>query len=409
MLRRMTRAPSLAVALGAAGALAIASFIGTGPAAAAQTDGRGENVRAAYVASAARFPPDTASALRILVRAHAAGNPQTRADIDFVLRLWRTHGRHGQPIGRRRTVARTLRVNAWWYRSHQAPGDRIIVSDPDGIISTYWEGRGLGVNPVATTGRWQGLNAGVPAERLADALLPLAVKRRGGGRSFLLWEYYDVPDRPGAIRPGASGMAQGRVAQLMARAYHRTGEPRFAHAAGGALRAFLVGVKAGGVESRVVYPPGTRSRPWYVERAYPGEDPWKGAALNGFMVSLLNLKATAPLLDALPRARPDAAPGAPRPKQAPGAVILARLAEDLGDRGVLTLRHHLPLHDTGSWSLYGLLTPGYGWRGFEADAGYHCYHVELLRQIVDAWPGRGFANVALRWEGYARRRGVSCN
>ncbi len=404
----MARAPSSTVVLGIAGVLALAPLVGVGPIAAFETVGRGENPRKAYVAGPLRFPPDVPTALRILRRAHTAGNPQTRTDIDFVLRLWRTHGRHGQPIGRRRTVARTLRVNAWWYRSHQSPVDRILVRDPVGIISTYWEGRGFGVNPVATTGRWQGLNAGVPVERLADALLPLAVARRGGGRPFLLWEYYDVPDRPGTIRPGASGMAQGRVAQLMAKAYHRTGEPRFASAAGGALRAFLVGVNAGGVKSRVVYPPGTRSRPWYVERAFPGESPWKGAALNGFMVSLLNLDATAALLGSRPRAHPSGVPRAGRPARTPGAVRLSRMAEDLGARGVVTLRHYLPLHDTGSWSLYGLLTPNYGWRGFEADAGYHCYHVDLLRQIDDSWPRRGFAKVASRWEGYARRRGVRC-
>ena len=57
---------------------------------------------------------------------------------------------------------------------------------------------------------------------------------------------------------------------------------------------------------------------------------------------------------------------------------------------------------------HGLLTPNYGWRGFEADVGYHCYHVDLLRQIDDSWPRRGFAKVASRWEGYARRRGVRC-
>ncbi len=84
------------------------------------------------------------------------------------------------------------------------------------------------------------------------------------------------------------------------------------------------------------------------------------------------------------------------------------MAEDLAARGVVTLRHYLPLHDTGSWSLYGLLTPNYGWRDFEADAGYHCYHVDLLRQIDDSWPGRGFAKVASRWEGYASRRSVRC-
>ena len=56
--------------------------------------------------------------------------------------------------------------------------------------------------------------------------------------------------------------------------------------------------------------------PWYVERAYPGASPWKGAALNGFMVTLLNLDATAPLLAGRPvrprRQPPPSARPAPR-------------------------------------------------------------------------------------------------
>ena len=43
--------------------------------------------------------------------------------------------------------------------------------------------------------------------------------------------------------------------------------------------------------------PGEPPAPWYVERAYPGEDPWKGGALNGFMVTLLNLRGAAAILD----------------------------------------------------------------------------------------------------------------
>ncbi len=230
------------------------------------------------------------------------------------------------------------------------------------------------------------------------------MQRRHGARRFLLWEYYDVPDQPGVIRPGASGMAQGRIAQLMARAYHRTGEQRFADAARLALTAFTVPVDAGGVLSPVAWPVGVRPMPWYVERAYPGASPWKGAALNGFMVTLLNLHATAPML----AGRPVRRPGQPLAERAPGAAKTAVMVRALAERGEATLARYLPLHDTGSWSLYGLLTPGYPWRGFLADAGYHCYHVRLLRQLAPLAPGRGFAVVADRWAGYAIRAGVRC-
>ena len=146
-----------------------------------------------------------------------------------------------------------------------------------------------------------------------------------------------MPDKPGTIRPGASGMAQGRLAQLMARAYHRTGDHRFADAARGALASFTVPVARGGVVSEVADPAGAPKMPWYVERAYPGANPWKGAALNGFMVTLLNLHATAPLL----RARPESRGGGPSETRtrtrAAGAQEAGDLALDLMRTGEQTL------------------------------------------------------------------------
>jgi hypothetical protein len=378
------------------GALALA-----GPAAGA---------RPGYVIPGAGLPGnvDTARAILIQARGHARAGTQTHADIDYVLRLGARLLRRDQPAGRRATVALTLRINAWWYSTRAAPGSRVIARTPDGILATYWGRRGFAVNPVATTGRWQDLNAHVSPEGLAKALLPMGVARRGAGRRFLLWEYYDVPDHPGTIRPGASGMAQGRIAQLMARAYHRTGDPRFADAARGALAAFTVPVSRGGVVSRVAEPVGVTPMPWFVERAYPGANPWKGAALNGFMVTLLNLRAAAPLL----RSRPlvnvagvrEARAGAP----APGAESASALALELATTGERTLVQYLPTHDTGTWSLYGLLTPGRPWRSYLADEGYHCYHVTLLRQLAKLSPDQGFSEVANRWSDYALRVGLTC-
>ena len=256
----------------------------------------------------------------------------------------------GRPLGRRSTVARTLRLNAWWYSRNTAPNSRIIVRDHTGILSTYWEGRGLAVNPVATTGRWQDLNSGLTPEQLADALMPFAVRRHAAGRSFTVWEYYDVPDRPKLVLPGASGMAQGRIAQLMARAYHRTGEARFAKAAAGALAAFTVPVRKGGVVSRV-----GPSSAWYVERAFPGAGPWRraervhgDAAQPGGRGPLPHLTAAGPHPWPSRAAHPAARAGR-----------RGRRRGREGDRGAgeRTLARYLPLHDTGSWSLYGLATP----------------------------------------------------
>src|SRR6185436_6377398 len=162
---------------------------------------------------------------------------------------------------------------------------------------------------------------------------------------FLAWEYYDVAGDPTAIRPGVSAMAQARIALTFAHAEAETADPRFSAAAVGALAARTVDVDGGGARTMVSATPGQPPMMWYPERAYPGESPWKGAALNGFMVTLLNLRGPAALL------RQSPGPGADGPAAAP-------LATDLADKGARTLQRHLPDHDTGAWSLYGLLTPG---------------------------------------------------
>ena len=143
--------------------------------------------------------------------------------------------------------------------------------------------------------------------------------------------------------------------------------------------------------------------PWFVERAYPGASPWKGAALNGFMVTVLNLDATAPLLTSRPQPAHD---GAAREQRAPparaGRAPAAALAGASPAEGERTLQRYLPLHDTGKWSLYGLLTPGYTWRTHVADTGYHCYHVRLLRQLAAPGPGLRLRRAGRRkWDGYA--------
>ena len=341
--------------------------------------------------------------------ARAPARSETRADIRWVLRLGGRYMAKGEPEGRRRTVSRTLRVNAWWYSRWSAPSARIIVRDPSGVLSTYWSGRGLAVNPVATTGRWQGLNKDLSLVRLADALLPFAVERTSGHRSFLLWEYYDVPDHPGAQRPGASGMAQGRLVQLLAGAYYETGDPQYSAAAAGALAAFGVSVNRGGVVSRVWVHGERESRPWYVERAYPGDSPWQGAVLNGFMVTLLNLRSAAGLLHSAPRPLPTGPAAARLRPRAPGAEAAGQVARRLALRGEATLRHYLPLHDTGAWSLYSLARTGFGWRTYLADDGYHCYHIALLRQLAKGSPAAiTYTHYADRWTGYARRAGLTC-
>jgi hypothetical protein len=65
-------------------------------------------------------------------------------------------------------------------------------------------------------------------------------------------------------------------------------------------------------------------------------------------------------------------------------------------------------HDSGSWSYYGLLTPGRPWRSYLADLNYHCYHVLLLDRLAALYPGEGFLSVSVRWQGYVDRAGLTC-
>ncbi|HEX2504006.1 MAG TPA: D-glucuronyl C5-epimerase family protein, partial [Miltoncostaeaceae bacterium] len=339
-------------------------------------------------------------ARRALVAALASAAPGSAEDADIrrQLGLWSAYlapDAAAAPQGRRATIARAVRANAWWFAARGSPSGRVLLRDEDGVILTYRPGQGFAVNPVATTGRWGGLNDDVPAGALAAALMEMGVERVAGDRRFVAWEYYDVADDPAAIRPGTSAMAQGRVALLMAHAHARGGDPRFERAALDALAAFVVPVDRGGVRSMVATAPTQEPAPWYVERAYPDESPWKGAALNGFMVTILNLRGAAAVLD---RGRAESRVSAT-------AIALAR---DLADRGAVTLERHLADHDSGSWSYYGLLTPGRPWRSYLADLNYHCYHVRLLGALAEPYPERSFGATAARWQGYVDRAGAAC-
>ena len=351
----------------------------------------------------------TATAGRAILRQRlAASTPgsKQRADLAWVLRLDRRFGGSGQPAGRRATVNRAVRINAWWFARYPSPSQRVVLRDPDGVLATYREHHGFMVNPVATIGRWRSLNKDVSNPRLARTMLRMGVKRDVEGVEFRVWEYYDVADNRNAMRPGISAMGQARASLLLAQAYRQTGDPAYARGSLGALRALTVPVDDGGGVSLVSFPESQPLTPWYVERAYPDANPWKGAALNGFMVTLLDLERTSEVMGRpkLPPPRPEAAYDAP-----PIEVAQAKnLARRLVDEGLVSLKRYIPAHDTGQWSLYGLLTPGYRWREKVADLNYHCYHITLLRKLDADFPGQTFAHFAVRWQGYVRKQRLEC-
>ena len=362
---------------------------------------------------AAEALPDEGRAWARLLEVRRASAPgsQERADIDWLVDFARAAATPGQPEGRRATARRALRVNAWWFGTRQSPGERVIARDPDGVILTYKRGHGFMVNPVATLGRWRGLNDLWTPAQLAESMLPMLVERSHDGREWAALEYFDVPGRPDAVRPGVSGMAQSRAVSAFAKAYSNTGDVRFLQAAQRVLRSFAVPVDAGGVLARVPDPAGGPPGPWYPERAYPDRPAWTGAALNGFMVTIIELRRAARSLDsgAGDAGATTATPTAPDPAATTGdAAATAELARDLADRAEASLVRFIPLHDSGTWSYYGLLTPGKPWRSYLADLNYHCYHVALLRTLATLYPGSGHGALADRWQGYVDAKGATC-
>ena len=341
------------------------------------------------------LPADSVAATAALTAAQKNATGTTRADLTYVQSLG-TKFSGARFAGRKATVDRILRVNAWWYARRKAPSGRVLVRDPQGLIYSYAPAHGFAFNPVGTAGRWQRLNDAFTSVQLATTLLELGVADDRGGRQTLNWEYYDVPGQPTAAQPGVSAMAQARIAQLLANAYRASGDARFATASAEAMASMAVDVAVGGSRSLVAYPKGSTVAPWFVERAYPGEDPWKGAALNGFMVSLIELRSAE-------RALRD-------PVAGPAAVgdAAANEAKRLADEGAASLDRYLPAHDTGKWSYYGMLTPGRSFRTHVANATYHCYHVSLLRSLAPMYPALRFSTFADTWAAYAVAAGAKC-
>ncbi len=347
---------------------------------------------------AAEAPADGEVARRALATALASAAPGSAegADIRRGLALWKAYlapGSPPAPAGRRATIARTLQADAWWFARRPSPDERVLLRDPDGLILTYRRGEGFAVNPVATTGRWRGLNDDVPPEALAATLLEMGVEREAGGRRFLAWEYYDVADDPAAIRPRASAMAQARVALVMAHGAARTGDAGLARAALDALSAFVVHVDRGGVRTMVATEPGQAPAPWYVERAYPARARGRGppSTASWSPCSTCSDGHGARPGRAVPGGRrgrrPGARPGRPRrrdPRAAPGRrrlglVELLRPAHPRAPLAQLPRRPQLPLLPRAP-----------------------------ARAARRGYPGRGFAATAARWQGYVHRAGAAC-
>ena len=225
------------------------------------------------------------------------------------------------------------------------------ITGPDGTVYRYMAGHGYVFHPLADFGRlnrYVAQNDKLKARQLADALLARAVKQR----QALVWEYY-FPFGGGPSR-WTSGFAQAVAADALYRAgllLHDESLRTAAHAAFAGLATGLTRPAGGGK--------------WVVE--YSNSDI---LVLNAHLESLLALQRYAKQ-----SGDPDAAALAQQFNHAAHAL--------------------LPSFDTGCWSRYSL-------NGQPASAGYHSYHVELLRRLYATTHDPLWQQTAARWDGYQR-------
>ncbi len=181
------------------------------------------------------------------------------------------------------------------------------------------------------------------------------------------WEYRDT-----LRAPWYSGLAQGQGVSLLLRAHAQTGNDKYRQAAEQAFVSLTKPIALGGVLFQDEDKDGKDQHLWIEE--YLVDPPTH--ILNGFMWALWGV------FDFwLARADP--------------------AAKKIFDRGAETLLRNLDRFDTGYWSLYEQS----GTRlKMLASPFYHRLHVVQLRVMAQLTGDLRFANVADRWEGYARHR-----
>ncbi len=176
------------------------------------------------------------------------------------------------------------------------------------------------------------------------------------------WDYRDM-----LKAPWYSGLAQGQGVSLLLRVHAHAGDEKYRQAADRAFVSLTRPIAEGGV----LFEDANRNL-WIEE--YLVSPPTH--ILNGFIWALWGV------FD----------------------FWLARAdisAKQIFDRGVETLIHNLERYDTGYWSLYEQS----GTRlKMLASPFYHRLHIVQLRVLAELTADAHFADVAERWEGYARRR-----
>jgi heparosan-N-sulfate-glucuronate 5-epimerase len=246
----------------------------------------------------------------------------------------------------------------------------------DGIPMLDYRGRiGRQYNPIATA-QWGLANYNRFRESGDDARLRKTIQSADWLAAHLeqnqggLWvwnHHFDWEYRDTLRAPWYSGLAQGQGVSLLLRARAQTGNEKYQLAAERAFIALTRPIAQGGVLFE------DEDKNLWIEE-YLVDPPTH--ILNGFMWALWGV------FDFW-LASADAR------------------AKQIFDRGIGTLLHNIARFDTGYWSLYERS----GTRlKMLASPFYHRLHVVQLRVMANLTGDARFAEVADRWEGYARHR-----
>ncbi len=250
------------------------------------------------------------------------------------------------------TLIGELKTNDDYFLEHYAPAPKTDVTDEDGLVYRYFDGRCFEYHPLANFGA---LNAHVAAgdasgaQRLATALVARGTYLHSGG---IGWEY--LFPFSGGRGPWLSGMAQAVAAQALARTASLVPEDAtmLMGKARGAYQAIpgrlLTSVAAG---------------PWIRLYSFSSTQ-----VLNAQLQAVISLQSYATAAD-----DPQA------------AALAARM-----QRATLAM---LPRFDTGYWSYYALPND-------PSPFDYHDYVVQLLNRLSPADPR--FADAATRFARYEK-------
>jgi hypothetical protein len=263
-----------------------------------------------------------------------------------------------------------------YYMLFAEKADHQGACDASGIPLLDYRGTiGLRHNPIAIAqyglgnyNLWRRTEDPVRRQRFFLAADWLCAHLEKNAHGLAVWQHhFDWEYRDTLKAPWYSGLAQGQGISVLVRAYKETQDPRYLDAASGALASFHNSISDGGVTFTDEH-----GDLWFEE--YIVSPPTH--ILNGFIWAAWGI------YDYFLATRDNA-------------------AQALFYRATETMLRNLDRYDLGFWSLYeqsGTRLP------MVASPFYHQLHIVQLR-IMHRFTGEdAFAQVADRWQGYARSR-----